>query len=158
MQSKPSWWRETTEAERGVWLVPGIRSVVLQDGVGETCTLGMSAEGQTNDQERRFDERIGFGGCGKRIGALEAYCRRAKFMEAVSRWSPRLFGVEELRKTSKTHPATGKGHGGCGKHQASRYEASRDGKSTFSDADGTTRPRRTGSSTSATDSLARRNP
>jgi hypothetical protein len=74
----------------------------------------MSAEGQTNDQERRFNERIGFGRCGKRTGALEAHCRRAKFTMAVSRWSPRLFGVVKLRNASKVSPATGEDHGGCG--------------------------------------------
>ena len=157
MRSKPSWWRETTKAEQDVRVVPGIRSVALRDHVGETCISGRSAEGQTNDQERRFNERAGFGPCVRRVGALEAHCRRAKFMGAVSRWSPRLLRVEEYRKTSKAHPATGEGHGGRGKYQKSRYDASRDGKSTSSDADGTTWPRRTGSSMSAIASFARRN-
>jgi len=145
------------EGGTDVRVVPGVRSVFPREGAGETCTLGMSAEGRTNDQERRFGKRIGFGRWGRRIGALEAYCRRAKFRGAVSRWSPRLFGVEMLRKPSKVSPVTGEGQGGCGEHQDSRYEASRDGKSTSSDADGTTRPRRTGSSMSTIASFARRN-
>jgi hypothetical protein len=61
VRSKPSWWRETTKAEHDVRVVPGVRSVVLRIGVGETCTLGMSAEGRTNDQERRFGKPSDFG-------------------------------------------------------------------------------------------------
>jgi hypothetical protein len=100
-----------------VWVAPDGRSGFLRGAVGETCASGMSAEGRTNDQERRFGERIDFGWCGRRAGALEAHCRRAKFTMAVSRWSPRLFRVGELRNTSKVSLATGKDHGGCGERQ-----------------------------------------
>jgi|KNS12BottometaT_FD_k123_64016_2 hypothetical protein len=93
--------------------------------------------GKTNDHERRFDKHNGFGSCGRRISALGRTVGEQSSRGPSQDGHPDCLESGSLEKPRRSARQRVKATEDAANTKVSRYETSRTGKSTSSDADGT---------------------